>query len=307
MKGFIWTFAVLLTVMILAAMLPVLAEAESNIIDSVEITIKQPTAGTTSDIGPVVTLPVGAKYTLNKHRCNWMDDDYCELLDGRHTFVAGEEARAFIDLTADEGYQFSYDLKITINGGKGRIDPNFGIMEEDDWRCFMALVEVTDKTSGPASVKLSETKLTFKDAQPVIVTAELSDPADAILKAKSSDTKVVKAKVAGNEITVTPAKNTGKATITVTTKKGATAKLTVTVKEAYSLNEKNITLQKGEKFKITVSAFPSGIKAKSFESSKPKVAKVDKKGKITARKPGSTTIKVTLSNGKTLKLKVKVK
>ena len=88
---------------------------------------------------------------------------------------------------------------------------------------------------------------------------------------------------------------------------GAEAKLTVTVKKGWSLSENKITMKKGEKFKIKLSAVPSSIKIKKCESNKPKVAKVDKKGKITAKKKGKATITVTLSNGKKLKLKVTVK
>ena len=167
----------------------------------------------------------------------------------------------------------------------------------------------TDTPEQPtkAEIELDKTKLTIKNGKVQTVTATLSDPGDSIKKVKSSDKKIVKVKFSGNEITVTPKEKAGKATVTVITEKGAEAKLTVTVKESWSLNEKNVTLSKGEKFKIKVSAFPSGIKAEEFESSKPKVAKVDKKGKVTAKKKGKATITVTLSNGEKLKLKVTVK
>ena len=160
---------------------------------------------------------------------------------------------------------------------------------------------------GPATIKLSKSKLTIKGTKPGIVTAELSDPNDTIATVNSSDTKVAKAKCSGNEITITPNKKAGKATITVTTEMGAEAKLTVTVKEFCELNAKSIILKKGDKFKIKLSAVPTSIKIKNCESSKPKVAKVDKKGNINAKKKGKATIIVTLSNGEELKLKVTVK
>ena len=157
-----------------------------------------------------------------------------------------------------------------------------------------------------ATIDLGTKKMTIKDGKAQTITATLGNPQDSIIKVKSSNSKVAKGSFSGNEIRITPNKKAGKTTITVKTAKGAEAKLTVTVKEYWELNEKSITLKKGEKFKIQVSTFPSSIKAKSFESSKSKVAKVDKKGKITAKKKGKATITVTLSNGKTLKLKVKV-
>ena len=159
----------------------------------------------------------------------------------------------------------------------------------------------------PPAIEISKTKLTIKDGKSKTVPVTLANPNDSIKNVKTSNKKVAKAKGDGNDIIITPNKEAGKATITVTTEMGAEAKLTVTVKEFYSLNEKSITLEKGDRFKIEVSAFPTSIKAKSFESDKPKVVKVDEKGKITAKKKGKANITVTLSNGKTLKMKVKVK
>lgn len=156
-------------------------------------------------------------------------------------------------------------------------------------------------------ITIDKSKLTFKNTKSQTVKAILSDPGDSIETVKSSKTKVATVEFSGQEIKISPAKKAGKATITVTTARGAEAKIEVTVKESWQLNEKKITLKKGETFKIAVSAIPSSIKAKSFESSKSKVAKVDKKGKVTAKKKGKATITVTLSNGETLKLKVTVK
>ena len=139
------------------------------------------------------------------------------------------------------------------------------------------------------------------------ITATLSNPDDSIISVKSGNTKAVSARFSGNEIRLTSAKQKGKATVTVTTAKGATAKITVTVKEGSALNEKKVTLKKGKTFKIKVLSIPATVKAKAFRSDKPAVATVDGKGKIKALKKGKATITVTLTNGKTLKLKVTVK
>ena len=40
---------------------------------------------------------------------------------------------------------------------------------------------------------------------------------------------------------------------------------------------------------------------------KPKIAKVNKKGKLTALKPGKAVIKAKIKNGKTLKFKITIK
>ena len=45
----------------------------------------------------------------------------------------------------------------------------------------------------------------------------------------------------------------------------------------------------------------------TYRSSNPKIASVNAKGKITARKKGTVTITVRSAKGKTAKLKIKVK
>ena len=157
------------------------------------------------------------------------------------------------------------------------------------------------------SVTLSKTSLSLKGVKTGTVTATLSNPADSIASVQSSNSKVASVKFSGNEIRVTSAKQKGKATVTVTTAKGATAQIAVTVKEGWALNEKKVTLKKGKTFKIKVLAIPATVKAKSYKSDKPGVATVDGSGKVKAVQKGKATITVTLSNLKTLKLKVTVK
>lgn len=93
----------------------------------------------------------------------------------------------------------------------------------------------------------------------------------------------------------------GKAVITVANN-GVKKTFTVTVKNP-KLNKKSVTLKKGKTFKIKVTGLVGKAK---FKSSKKKVAKVSKTGKITAKKKGKATITVT-ANGIKLKLKVNVK
>jgi len=158
-----------------------------------------------------------------------------------------------------------------------------------------------------AGITLSATEMTIKGVGTRSVSATLSDAIDSIASAVSSNTKVANVSVSGNEIIVTSAKQKGKATVTVTTAKGAKAELSVTVKQGWALNEKKVTLAKGKTFKVKVLSIPSTVKAKAFKSDKPRVATVDAKGKVKAVGKGSATITVTLSNNKTLKLKVTVK
>ena len=67
------------------------------------------------------------------------------------------------------------------------------------------------------------------------------------------------------------------------------------------LSKKSLTLITTSKYTLKV----KGGKAKSWKSSKPKVAKVDKNGKITAKKPGTAIISAKVGK-KTLKCTVKV-
>lgn len=71
---------------------------------------------------------------------------------------------------------------------------------------------------------------------------------------------------------------------------------------------KKITLKVGQKYKIPVSFVPANTTEKKlkFKSSKKKVAKVSKKGTITAKRPGKAKITVKAKGGAKVKIKVKV-
>ena len=77
------------------------------------------------------------------------------------------------------------------------------------------------------------------------------------------------------------------------------------------VSKKQITLRVKDKYQIKVNIKPANASNKKlkYKSSNKKVAKVTKKGKITAVKKGKAVIKVSAADGsgKTLKIKVKVK
>ncbi len=190
----------------------------------------------------------------------------------------------------------------------GEKDGYIGARNHESWKSIIdGLLAVVPDPDPSASVTLSKTSLTFKGVKTEKVTATFSDPDDSILDVKSDNPAVAKAVSSGNEIDVSSVKQAGQATLTVATAKGASAKISVTVQEGVALNEKKITLKPKKSFKIKVQSIPATLKAKSFTSSKPAVAKVDGKGKVKALRKGSATITVTLTNGKKLKIKVKVK
>lgn len=71
--------------------------------------------------------------------------------------------------------------------------------------------------------------------------------------------------------------------------------------------EGTIKLNKGEKFELTYTLKPEGAESKvTWKSSNTKVAKVSKKGIVTAKGEGKATITVTTKNGKKDTVKIKV-
>jgi uncharacterized protein YjdB/beta-N-acetylglucosaminidase len=75
------------------------------------------------------------------------------------------------------------------------------------------------------------------------------------------------------------------------------------------LNKANVTLDTGKKKKLKATVYPTNAtdKTVTFTSSNKSIAKVSKKGKITAKKPGTVTITATAAvGGAPAKCKVKV-
>ncbi|MCH5253058.1 MAG: Ig-like domain-containing protein [Lachnospiraceae bacterium] len=70
-----------------------------------------------------------------------------------------------------------------------------------------------------------------------------------------------------------------------------------------------LTLKKGQSFKIKATVFPKKAKKSTkltYKSSKKKIASVNKKGKIVAKKPGKTTITVSAKKNKKIKATIHV-
>lgn len=86
-------------------------------------------------------------------------------------------------------------------------------------------------------------------------------------------------------------------------------KETAKLKPTGKLNTTKVTLRFRRKYnRIRVSNLSTGDKVKSYKSSNKKIATVNKKGVITAKKKkGKATITVTLKSGKKLKVKVTVR
>ena len=167
--------------------------------------------------------------------------------------------------------------------------------------CKITVSEVTlNAKSFPLQVKKSTTALE----------ATVSARGDSVKSWKSSNTKIVTVNSRG-KIT---AKKTGTAKITVTTKSGATATCTVKVQKSkvttksLSISKKKLTLQTKKSTILTLERNPISATEKiTWTSSNTKVATVNSKGKVTAKKAGTATITARTSNGKKVTCKVTVK
>ncbi len=120
----------------------------------------------------------------------------------------------------------------------------------------------------------------------------------------SSSRKKVATVDAKGEVT---AKGKGKTVITAKTAKGKKATCTITVKapEKLTLKSASANLKVGSSTSIKVrSGAKNGL---SYKSNNPKVAVVNRKGKVTALKPGVAKITVTAKSGSKATFTVKVK
>ena len=164
------------------------------------------------------------------------------------------------------------------------------------------------ETPKASKVTLNKTKITIGAKEKVKLKAAVK-PANASQKVTWSSNKKSVVKVTSKgEIT---GRKPGKATITVKTANGKKSYCKVTVKKApkaISISTKTKDLKKGKSWRIKVN-FPSKtasyrLKYKSYNSS---VAVVSSTGKVTAKKKGKATIKVTTFNGKSAKIVINVK
>ncbi len=109
------------------------------------------------------------------------------------------------------------------------------------------------------------------------------------------------------------ARGVGSCTIYVMANNGVRAKVKVKVYDSpakVSFKKSAYSVKKGKKLKLAkqIRLEPSGIATRyTWTSSDPSVATVSAKGVVRGRKKGTATITVTTANGKTAKVRVKVK
>lgn len=157
-------------------------------------------------------------------------------------------------------------------------------------------------------VQLNKSSMTIKIGKTKSLTATLR-PAGVTSRLTWSSSKPKVATVnASGQVTALKA---GKTKITVTTANGKKATCTVRVVrpqvKKIRLNFRRVTLDSGGKATLRYTVSPQNASGKvTIKSSNTKVAKVNKKGVITAGKAGKATITVKASSGVTAKCKVTV-
>jgi uncharacterized protein YjdB len=165
-------------------------------------------------------------------------------------------------------------------------------------------VSVEKRAVKAKSVKLNKKNATLVAGKTITLKAAINPKKTTdTLSWKSSNKKVATVDKFG----VVTAKKAGTATITVTTSSGKTAKCKITV-PGVTLQKKSATIKVRKTVQIKVkSTIVKKDTIKSCRSSNSKVAKVDKKGKVTGVKAGTATITVTMKSGATATFKVTVK
>ncbi|MBR3134554.1 MAG: Ig-like domain-containing protein, partial [Clostridia bacterium] len=166
--------------------------------------------------------------------------------------------------------------------------------------------------TSPTGIKLSKTSVSLDMSGTKIVqltATVLPDTAsNKTVTWSSSNTSIVSVDKNGK---VTAKKN-GTATITVKTVNGKVKKCTTKVTTSptgINLNKTSITIDNGKSTTLTATVLPSTASNKtvSWSSSNTGIATVDKNGKITGKKEGTTTITVKTNNGKKASCKITVK
>ena len=177
-------------------------------------------------------------------------------------------------------------------------------------RCDIDL-EKRDIKKKKAKVKLNAKSTTMQVKKTsTALKVKSSSAGDTVRKWTSANKKVAQVDKKTGKIT---AKSVGTTYITVTMKSGVSAKCTVIVQEnavatnKVSFGAKTINLKKGKSMKLQVLRTPISANDKlEFTSSKEKVAEINSKGKVTAKKKGYTTITVKTATGKKATCKVYV-
>ncbi len=169
-------------------------------------------------------------------------------------------------------------------------------------------VKVVEKAGKTKRIQLNKRKADMYVGDMMQLKASLA-PVGSTDDLKWSSTNRKIASVDSNGVVT--AKKAGKTKIKVKTKSGKSAVCTVTVKQiakSVRLNKSAVTVKVGKRIQLKAVMKPAKSSDRlKWSSSDKKIAKVDKKGRVTGIKKGRATITVKTSGGKSAKCKVTVK
>lgn len=221
------------------------------------------------------------------------------MADGTKT-AACDYGCGTTDTTADLGSRIPHNFANYVSDG------NEGWYQDGTKTAFCSYgCGTADVTADTGSAKIptmtlsaSSIKLETGQSTTAVKVSNLA-PGDSVVQWESSDTSVVKVTQSGK----IKAKNkTGKAKVTVTLQSGLKKSVTVKVQakpvETTGISgvPKKLSLKRGAKLKLAPVLAPVTSEQKiTYTSSSPKVASVNAKGKIKAKKKG--TAKITVKAG----------
>ncbi len=173
--------------------------------------------------------------------------------------------------------------------------------------------QATQTTQTPVNPRMtlnaSSIVLKVKQSSSALKVTDLI-PGDSVVSWKSSNKKVFTVNASGK---LKAGKKPGKAKLTITLKSGLTKTIPVKVQKGtvkttrIVLQKKKVTLNKGQKYKLSPVLTPITTQEKvKYTSSNKKIATVNGKGQVTAKKAGKTVITVK-SGKKTVKCTITVK
>ncbi|MCR0567862.1 Ig-like domain-containing protein [[Clostridium] innocuum] len=164
-------------------------------------------------------------------------------------------------------------------------------------------VNVQKRNISIASIKISQQSVALQKGKSIALSASVSPSNTTMSKAIKWNTSNGKVVAVDNSGKVT-AKSAGKAIITARSSNGKTVNCTVTVTNpAPAINKKSLTLYKKKTYTLKINNNSNKV---SWSSSNKKIATVNSKGKVTAKKAGKVTITGKIGKKKyTCKITVK--
>ena len=265
---------------------------------------------------PVVDEAATCTKPGKQHRectiCEIKEEEQVIPATGEHTWVTvtdkkvtcGTDGKQHAECSVCKETKNLPDIKATGNHtwSSYKVSKEATVLTEGEESRTCSICKKTDirKTAKlKASINVEAAAFPLQKGKSVTVRITGLNKGDSVKSVISSKAGSLKAAVVNGGIKLTARKASGKVKVTVLTAGGASKVINVTLQKKkvttgkISGIQKKLTLKKGKTLvlKPVLSPITSQDKV-TYTSSDPKVAKVDKKGKIRARKAGKATITV---------------